>query len=214
MARAAITLVLFLTAAACADRIEKQEWSGIGTQSDHGIWFKADDGETGKVEKLCSSQGKLPSRLLIGDSAFMTFEARRVRRPSDTGLPYDCTLDVISVSRWSGCNRKPAEFLEAAEWWKSLGPAVPVDLPAKNVIKVTKSGDITWNEASLDNLHGPLDSLRSYLAVSAEMQPQPLIFLDAEPGAPCRTIIRVRELMLKHLDCRKSKKCLQGPAPY
>lgn len=214
MARAAITLVLFLAAASCADRTEKQEWNGIATQSDHGIWFTADGGETGAVEKLCSSQGKLPSRLLVGNSALMTFEARRLRPPGDTGPPHDCTLDVTSVSRWSGCNRKPAEFLDAAEWWKSLGPAVPVELPAKNVIKVTKSGDITWNEASLDDLHGPLHNLRSYLAVIAEMQPQPLIFLDAEPGAPCRTIIRVRELMLKHLDCRNSKKCLQGPAPY
>lgn len=66
MARAAITLVLFFAAASCADRTEKQEWNGIATQSDHGIWFTADGGETGAVEKLCSSEGKLPSRLPVG----------------------------------------------------------------------------------------------------------------------------------------------------
>lgn len=112
------------------------------------------------------------------------------------------------------CNRKPPEFLHAAEWLKSLGPAVPVDLPPKNVVKVTKSGDITWNGVSLATQHGALPLLQQYLAVSAELQPQPLTFLDFEPGAPCRTIVAVRESMLKHLDCRRSRRCLQGPAPY
>jgi hypothetical protein len=112
------------------------------------------------------------------------------------------------------CNRKPPEFLDAAEWWKSLGPSVPVVLPPKNVVKVTKSGDITWNGVSLAAQHGALPHLEQYLAVSVEMQPQPLIFLDFEPGAPCRTVARARELMLKHLNCQNSRKCFQGAAPY
>jgi hypothetical protein len=110
------------------------------------------------------------------------------------------------------CYSRPADFMPAENWWKGRPP--PVQLPPKNVIKVFKSGAVTWNDVELRSLHGWVPLLDQYLQVVPEMKPPPFIFVDWEQGAPCTTIDQVRKLMRDRLHCDGSASCLQGAAPY
>jgi hypothetical protein len=108
----------------------------------------------------------------------------------------------------TSCYSRPADFMSDEDWWKGMPPSI--DLYPKNVIKVLKTGGVTWNEAPIDTQHGWAPVLDMYLELVPQMEPPPIIFLDWEEGAPCGSIDRVRELMRKRLGCDGSRKCVQG----
>ena len=110
-----------------------------------------------------------------------------------------------------GCYSRPADFMHAQDWLKDMLP--PVTLPERNVIKVHRSGAVTWNGADLRTHHGWTPTLKLYLELVPQLKPQPLTFLDWEQGAPCDTIQAVRSVMREHLTCDGSRTCLQGPVP-
>lgn len=86
-------------------------------------------------------------------------------------------------------------------------PIVPI--PA-NVIKVERSGRVTWNGVDVHTLHGYEPTIDAYLAEVARMSPQPDTSLDFDAGAPCASITKIRQLMMKHLQCDAHQVCLQG----
>jgi hypothetical protein len=110
------------------------------------------------------------------------------------------------------CYDRPADFMDSQDYWKGIPP--PVVPPAKNVIKLHRTGTVTWNGVDLGSTHhGWTPVLDQYLEVVPQLSPQPLTFLEWEEGAPCETIMKVRGLMRKHLNCDGSRECLQGPFP-
>jgi hypothetical protein len=108
----------------------------------------------------------------------------------------------------TGCYSRPDDFMSDEDWWKGMPPSL--DLYPRNVIRVLKTGGVTWNEVTLETQHGWAPVLNMYLELVPQMQPPPIIFLDWEEGAPCRSIERARELMRKRLSCDGSRKCVQG----
>ena len=111
----------------------------------------------------------------------------------------------------ANCAARQAEFQNWDDYARRLPQ--PVESPVKNVIRVQRSGAITWNGQELRSQHGPFPMLQNYLSVIPEMDPQPLIFLDFEAGASCSTIERVRTLLNSNLHCRSETVCFQGRGP-
>ncbi|MFB9061204.1 MULTISPECIES: hypothetical protein [Sphingobium] len=94
-----------------------------------------------------------------------------------------------------------------AEHWSA-----PIDGHYANIVKVDKSGSITWNGIDLSSMHDDGEAaLETYLTDLNSLQiPQPVTALDFDAGAPCARIAVVRKLMIKHLHCSNTGRCFQG----
>lgn len=115
------------------------------------------------------------------------------------------------VPKSQNCSLKPVAFLDWSDPQLKYHPAmINIAGPQKNVIKIARSGAVTWNGVDVTTLHGFALTLESYLDRVSQMVPQPLTALDFDKGAPCETIETVRALMMKHLNCTQSQSCLQG----
>ena len=64
---------------------------------------------------------------------------------------------------------------------------------------------LTWNASPID-----LTTLDQYLAATTKMTPVPEAVLNFTAGVSCRDLENVRKLMERHLNCLKSRKCIQG----
>ena len=106
----------------------------------------------------------------------------------------------------------PADFQSLLGYTKDR--PIPITGYSGNVIKISSSGAIYWNEVELTGRHGPYPILEPYLAVTAEMNPAPLTYLDFDRGAPCSVIDNVRAMMRERLACGQGGVCLQGNAKF
>ena len=129
----------------------------------------------------------------------------------DVAEPRGTAVQSEQARPSTNCAARPAEFQRWEEYARRLPK--PVGSPVKNVIRVERSGAITWNGAELQSQHGPFSLVEDYLSVVSQMEPQPLTFLDFEVGAPCSSIESVRTRMNTNLRCRSEKVCFQGPGP-
>jgi len=89
---------------------------------------------------------------------------------------------------------------------------VPIDGYHSNVIKIEKSGVVTWNGNDLATRDGgPEIVLEKYLGMIASLKEvRPFTTIDFDAGAPCARIDAVRRLMIKHLRCSDEDRCFQG----
>jgi hypothetical protein len=79
-------------------------------------------------------------------------------------------------------------------------------IPVNNVLALTHDGSIYWNGARV-----PLRTVDLYLRQSHTMSPEPVVFLEAEMGAPCRALEDLRNRMDKALECKKAgSRCEEG----
>ena len=111
------------------------------------------------------------------------------------------------------CAPRPADFQRWADFPANIGGARWIAPPEKNTIALTRAG-LTWNEVPLG---GQIDTapdqiLDLYLGQVAQLRPQPITTFDFDRGVDCATVERVRRLMRRHLYCRRSHLCFQGPA--
>lgn len=118
------------------------------------------------------------------------------------------------VPKPQNCSVKPAEFLYWSDPRLLDDPMMAdIDGPQVNVIKIARSGAVTWNGADLTTQHGFVPALELYLGAVAGFEPEPYSAIDFDRGAPCDSIKIVRALMNKHLTCARSQNCIQGPGP-
>ncbi|NYI22973.1 hypothetical protein EWH08_11615 [Sphingobium indicum] len=94
-----------------------------------------------------------------------------------------------------------------AEHWSA-----PIDGHYANIVKVDKSGRITWNGVDLSSMHDDGEAaLETYLTgLNSIPVPKPVTALDFDAGAPCAKITAVRKLLITHLHCSDTGKCFQG----
>ncbi len=79
----------------------------------------------------------------------------------------------------------------------------------ENRIHIDPTGARWWNGRRVaDNR-----TLDSYLATTAQLNPQPVTILTFAHAAPCDAITRVRALMDRRLACSKTNACAIGRAP-
>ncbi|MCW2412029.1 MULTISPECIES: hypothetical protein [unclassified Sphingobium] len=127
---------------------------------------------------------------------------------------------VLSLFVLASCSPKPAQNC-AVPWpwfysWHdesirgSEGFSVE-PLPA-NIIKVTRTGRVLWNGIDVTE-RGYEAVTDDYLDQLARSVPQTKVSLDFDAGAPCSKIIRIRQMMMRHLRCDEQQICLQGPRP-
>ena len=130
-------------------------------------------------------------------------------RKDDAATSQVAAIQSENARPGANCAARPAEFQRWDDYARRLPK--PVKSPAKNVIRVGRSGSIAWNGQELGLHRGPFPLLQNYLRVVSQMEPQPLTFLDFEAGASCSSIERVRALMNSNLRCNSEKLCFQGP---
>lgn len=79
-------------------------------------------------------------------------------------------------------------------------------VPVSNALALTHNGSIYWNGTKVS-----LKTVDLYLRQSHMMSPEPVVFLEAEMGAPCRVLEDLRDRMDKALECRKAgSRCEEG----
>lgn len=74
-----------------------------------------------------------------------------------------------------------------------------------NKVALDKAGALYWNGKPIHS-----DALEKYLALQPTLNPQPIIFLETEMGAPCASLDAVRDQIERHIHCAESGRCNEG----
>ena len=77
--------------------------------------------------------------------------------------------------------------------------------PAHNTLSLTASGAVYWNGQLVS-----WPTLRSYLAESHRLNPEPPVFLETEMGVPCDLVERIRDEVDKRMACKTGGRCDEG----
>lgn len=111
------------------------------------------------------------------------------------------------------CAPRPADFQRWAAFPDNIGGARWIAPPVVNDIALTRAG-LAWNGVPLSSLVDTSGEqvLDTYLGQVAQLDPQPITTFDFDRGVTCDKVERVRRLMRRHLDCRGSRRCFQGPS--
>ncbi|WP_198665880.1 MULTISPECIES: hypothetical protein [unclassified Sphingomonas] len=81
--------------------------------------------------------------------------------------------------------------------------------PLRNRLWIDRAGARWWNGRRVADDR----TLDRYLAMTAQLNPQPVTVLSFAHAAPCGAITRVRALMERRLACSHSDACAIGIAP-
>ena len=120
-------------------------------------------------------------------------------------LLFAMILSACAQSDPTNCSLPWPGFQPLSELWRN---AIPID-PVKNVIRIERSGKVTWNDVDVTE-NGYQSVIDLYLHYLAQMDGQPPTILHFEKGASCSIVNDVRGMMTKHLQCERSLQCFQG----
>jgi len=122
-----------------------------------------------------------------------------------------CTGPGTSAGPYANCATRVSGFHSFRSRYFAEHWSAPIDGYYANIVKVEKSGRITWNGVGLTSLHDDGETaLESHLAALKSFPIQPVTALDFDAGAPCSRITAVRKLMIEHLHCFETDQCFQG----
>ncbi len=123
----------------------------------------------------------------------------------DAARQPDCAMPPAGFYRWN----------DPALW---EGRPIGVTAPHYNIVTVEGSGRMTWNGADADLSTGTPTTgetmIERYLSLTSQMLPHPFAVLDFDVGTPCASVRAARALIDKHLDCQRSRMCVQGKGLY
>jgi hypothetical protein len=77
--------------------------------------------------------------------------------------------------------------------------------PPINRLSLDRNGVIHWNGRQTN-----LRQLSEYLRIVHGMNPEPIVFLDTEMGAPCALLETIRDEMDRRLECGPNRTCAEG----
>jgi hypothetical protein len=130
---------------------------------------------------------------------------------SFTVLLASCSPKVAAPLK--NCAIPPSYYKRYGDPPSVSGGPIPI-MPINNAIYVpTAPGRLDMHDRDEVEWNGTPVSLAmvdTYLQTVREMNPQPSTVIDFPVGAPCKTVLEVRALMEKHLNCRNSYGCYQG----
>lgn len=117
-------------------------------------------------------------------------------------------LAMLALLLMAGCSQRDAEqracTAPLTEWSRPhphLGPDV-----AFITVGLDHEGTTYFNGKAL-----PLRELSTMLKHAGELEnPEPVVVLETEMGAPCATLDKVRQLMNERLACGKTGHCDEG----
>lgn len=78
-------------------------------------------------------------------------------------------------------------------------------MPKMNYVGLTRDGTLHWNGKPISSV-----ALTQMLRQSHQLNPEPVVFLETEMGAPCEALEAVRKQMNEELECKESARCAEG----
>jgi hypothetical protein len=113
---------------------------------------------------------------------------------------------LASVALLAGCQPHDERACSPArEYWHNPAEAGELE-PLRNRVTLRRDGKILWNGFNASN-----DQIAQLLAASHKLTPEPGVYLEAEMGASCADLDRMRNQMDTALQCRiDGRKCLEG----
>lgn len=113
---------------------------------------------------------------------------------------------LVACSGIAACSSpEPQACTPPRDYWSKPHNRVGL-FPVSNTLSVTHDGSIYWNGAKVS-----LRTVDLYLRQSHTMNPEPVVFLEAEMGSSCRALEDLRDRMDKALECKKAwSRCEEG----
>ena len=116
------------------------------------------------------------------------------------------TLTLLGVALvLSGCNNEADKACTPPNsYWQVPHNFVGL-MPEMNYVSMTRDGRLHWNGRRVSSA-----ALTQMLRQSHQLNPEPVVFLETEMGAPCEALDAVREQMDEALECKESARCAEG----
>ncbi|HTU11769.1 MAG TPA: hypothetical protein VMG08_12830 [Allosphingosinicella sp.] len=78
-------------------------------------------------------------------------------------------------------------------------------MPPINRLSLDRNGAIHWNGRVI-----AMRQLSEYLGIVHGMNPEPIVFLETEMGAPCARLEAIRDEMERRMECSNFGSCAEG----